>query len=416
MPPRWKITELPEKYHKAIVDWQKKNFTDYDFLIANWNKYYAQEPFRLIAKVAEVPEQIEVGSRKGRPKFTKAHQMKGNMFYTSAAIIKAQASTEFGSIQQHRDTVDQAIDDETRVDILRIMAEELRHGYQMCWVFAHDDWTIGGTDIAKETVEELLAMETGKHVLDSFNIPFQNFLDPITYASVIDRVGKYQLTMQQVFAYQPMSASMKPMLQEESFHMASGVNPLKKIAAMAADEKGQFSIPEMQKHFNKWFARGLEMFGAETGGSTNVEYGFKSMANGEAAALYIKEVQEQVIDPINYEIIRVRKPGQEIDKVEAKRLAEHVHRTREGVPGIKPEELLRLPDPQFFRKRGVHAWKMFTPEGDPVRTLEQYERELARALPEKYQHTQDFKTYVEELKANVTGAGGAEAGGAGFRV
>ncbi|HVY63025.1 MAG TPA: Phenylacetic acid catabolic protein [Planctomycetota bacterium] len=414
MPPRYAVTELEPRYHKAVVDWQQKNFKDYDFLINNWHKYYAQDPFRLIAKVSEVPDVIEIGNRKGRQKFQRAHDMKGNMFYTSAAIIKAQGSTEFGSIQQHRETLDQAPDDETRMDILRIMAEELRHGYQMCWVFGHDDWSTGGTDIAKETIDELLSMETGKHVLDSFNIPFECFLDPIVYASVIDRVGKYQLTMQQVFSYKPMAASMKPMLQEESFHMASGVNPLKKIAAAAADEKGSFSIQEMQKHFNKWFARGLEMFGAETGGGTNVQYGFKSMQNGEAQSLYIREVQEQVIDPINFEILKVRKQGQ-IDKATAKQTADRILSRREAEPGVRPDELLRLPDPRFFRKRGVPAWSFTTFEGDTVRTLEDYERELARSLPDRYLKTKDYAAYQAELREYVTGRAG-DAGGAGFRV
>ena len=116
MAARYAITELSKRYHQAIVDWQRANFKDYQFLIDNWHKYYQQEPFRLVAKVGEVPGQIEIGSRAGKPKFEKAHQMKGNMFFTCAAIVKAQASTEFGSIQQHRQTVDQAIDDETRFD------------------------------------------------------------------------------------------------------------------------------------------------------------------------------------------------------------------------------------------------------------------------------------------------------------
>jgi 1,2-phenylacetyl-CoA epoxidase catalytic subunit len=414
MPPRYQITELPKKFHQALVDWQEKNFKDYKFLIDNWHRYYRQDPFRLCAKVAEVPEQIEVGTRKGKPKFQKAHEMKGNMFFTSAAIIKAQASTEFGSIQQHRDTVDQAIDDETRFDILRIMAEELRHGYQMAWVFAHDDWTCGGADIAKETIDELLAMETGKHVLDSFNIPFECFLDPIVYASVIDRVGKYQLSMQKVFSYKPMAASMAPMLQEESFHMASGVNPLRKVAAMAADEKGNFSIQEIQKHFNKWLARGLEMFGAETGGSTNVQYGFKDKANAEAQAEYIKEVQESVIDPINLEILKVRKQGQ-VDKVEAKKIADRVLRTQEEEPGIRPDELIHLPDPRFLRRRGVHAWALVTPLGEPVRSLEEYERVCAKALPDRYLRTKDYASFVEGLREAVGGAAGKDTG-AGFRM
>lgn len=414
MPPRWKITELPKKYHQAIVDWQEKNFKDYRFLLENWHRYYRQDPFQLCVKVADVPDVIEVGSRKGKPKFEKAHQMKGNMFYTCAAIIKAQASTEFGSIQQHRDTVDQAIDDETRFDILRIMAEEMRHGYQMAWVLAHDDWTSGGTDIAQETIDELLAMETGKHVLDSFNIPFQCFLDPIVYASTIDRVGKYQLTMQKVFAYKPMAASMPPMLQEESFHMASGVNPLKKIAAMAADEKGDFSIQQIQQHVNKWFPRALEMFGSETGGTTNVQYGFKDKANREAADEYIREVQELVIDPLNFEILKVRKQGQ-VDKALAKEIAERVLRTQEEEAGIRPDELIYLPDRRFLRKRGENAWATVTPRGEPVKSREQYERELAKALPDRYLETDDMKAYWAGLDAHLAGTS-AEAAGLGFRA
>jgi 1,2-phenylacetyl-CoA epoxidase catalytic subunit len=414
MPPHYAVTELPKKYHQAIVDWQQKNFKDYQFLIDNWSKYYKQDPFRLVAKVGDSTDVIECGTRKGRPKFSRAHDMKGNMFFTCAAIVKAQASTEFGSIQQHRQTLDQAFDDETRFSLLRVMAEEMRHGYQMAWVFAQDDWTCGGADIAKETIDELLAMETGKHVLDSFNIAFDCFLDPLVYASVIDRVGKYQLTMQKVFAYKPMAQSMNPMLQEESFHMASGVNPLKKIAAMAADDKGNFSIPDMQRHFNKWFARGLEMFGSETGGGTNVQYGFKDKPNGEAAQEFSKEVQEMVIDPINLEVLKVKKQGQ-IDRAGAKELSTRVLTTGEEIGGVKPEDLLFLPNVRFLRRRGVHSWAMVTPRGEEAKTVEDYERELGKALPDRYLRSEDHATYMKGLKEYQAGAA-AEGGGAGFRV
>ncbi|HBL26218.1 MAG TPA: ring oxydation complex/ phenylacetic acid degradation, partial [Acidobacteria bacterium] len=40
-------------------------------------------------------------------------------------------STEFGSIQQHRLTLARAQEEEEQFWILRMMAEELRHGYQM---------------------------------------------------------------------------------------------------------------------------------------------------------------------------------------------------------------------------------------------------------------------------------------------
>jgi hypothetical protein len=221
--------------------------------------------------------------------------------------------------------------------------------------------------------------------------------------------------MQRVFAYQPMAQSMGPMLQEESFHMASGVNPLKKIAAMAADEKGSFSLQEIQKHLNKWFARGLEMFGNETGGGTNVQYGFKSLENGEAQRQYIQEVQEQVVDPVNFEILKVRKKG-DIDRKTAKETAERVLRTGEAEPGIRPDELLYLPDPQYLRRRGIHAWKLASPRGEIARSLEDFERELARTLPDRYRETEDYKSYVSELRTRVSGGPTAAEAGAGFRV
>ena len=340
--------------------------------------------------------------------------MKGNMFFQSAAIIKAQASTEFGSIQQHRDTLDQAIDDETRFDMLRIMAEEWRHGYQMAWVMLHDDWTIGGNDLAKETIEELLAMKLGEHVLDSFNIPFHCFLDNVVYASIIDRVGKYQLSMQEVFAYKPMAQSMKPMLQEESFHMASGVNPLKKIATNAANGTGDFSIADIQHHFNKWLARGLEMFGNEEGGTTNVDYGFKSMTNGVAVRLYIDEVQRLVIDPINYAILKVRKVGQ-VDKKSAKEIADRIVTNREGEPGIEVDELLYLPSSRFFRRRGIYAWDLIDARGDEVRDMDEMERIYTRSLPARYTESADFKDHLSGQRHHHDGSSIAMVGG-GFRL
>ena len=108
-------------------------------------------------------------------------------------------------------------------------------------------------------------MELGGHVLDAFNIDFNDFLDNVTYATVIDLVGKYQLEMQQVFSYAPMARSMGPMLQEEAFHLGSGRKLLKEIGQMAARGEGDYSILDVQRAMNLWYPRGLEMFGNEQG-------------------------------------------------------------------------------------------------------------------------------------------------------
>src|SRR5438046_8835070 len=98
--------------------------------------------------------------------------MVGNMFYSARDIVRAQASTELGSIQQHRLTLEEAPTDQMKMATLRIMAEELRHAYQMFWVLSHDhSWKKPGhPDIAEETMDELLSMELGNHVLDAFKI------------------------------------------------------------------------------------------------------------------------------------------------------------------------------------------------------------------------------------------------------
>ncbi|TME59294.1 MAG: hypothetical protein E6I51_12115 [Chloroflexi bacterium] len=126
--------------------------------------------------------------------------------------IKAQASTEFGSIQQHQGTLARAQEPQDHAWALRVMAEELRHGYQMVHLLTSADWSPVTDTKAADMVEEILSMQTGSHVLAAFNLEYDSFGDSIAFAAFIDRVGKYQLTMQKVNAYAPMAASMPPML------------------------------------------------------------------------------------------------------------------------------------------------------------------------------------------------------------
>src|SRR5207249_2064445 len=125
----------------------------------------------------------------------------------------------------------------------------------------------------QETMDALLAMELGNHVLAAFNIPFANFLDNVVFATVIDLVGKYQLEMQKVFSYAPMARSMGPMLSEEGFHIGSGRGFLRELSVGATTQSGRYSIDDIQKALNVWIPRGLEMFGNERGGELLMEDG-----------------------------------------------------------------------------------------------------------------------------------------------
>ena len=152
-------------------------------------------------------------------------------------------------------------------------------------------------------VEEILSMQTGSHVLAAFNLEFDSFLDNVVFAAFIDRVGKYQLTMQKISAYKPYASSMPPMLREEAFHLAAGVVPMRRWLEAAAQGDAFITPEQIQKSLNKWIPRGLEMFGDERGGDTNVKLGFKDMKNRDAQSKYYDEVAKLLHD-LNLRFLR----------------------------------------------------------------------------------------------------------------
>ncbi len=403
--------KITPKYHEALVQWQKSNFPELEFLEKNWTRYYpTQTPYQLFAKIGKLnSETINFGRMAGQVRFEHAGDMVGNMFYTARDIIRAQASTELGSIQQHRLTLEEAPTDQMKVSVLRIMAEELRHAYQMFWVFDHDStWRKPGhPDVAKETMDELLAMRLGNHVLDAFNIPFYNFLDNVVFATTIDLVGKYQLEMQRVFSYAPMARSMGPMLSEEGYHIGSGRGFLKELSIAATNDTGRYSIEDIQKALNFWVPRGLEMFGNERGGETAVAFGFKDRNNGTAQSEYYNEVRE-VLELINVEIARTKL--KDISAPDARSLVREVQDTGETIKGISPKDLLFVPDQKFYRQRGREEiifmpydvyGNLISENGKPVNG-ERYLVYLATVLPDYSMKTKEFAKYREALLGRDT--------------
>src|SRR5437667_3857861 len=345
---------ITPRYHHELLGWQAKNFPELDFLERNWTKFFAsQTPFQLFAKIGKLgSDNIDHGKFAGRPRFERAGDMVGNMFYAARDIIRAQCSTELASIQQHRLTLEEAPTDHMKISVLRVMAEELRHAYQMFWVLDHDkSWQKPGhPDIAAETLDELLAMELGSHVLDAFNIPFKNFLDNVVFATVIDLVGKYQLEMQKVFAYAPMARSMSPMLSEEGYHIGSGRGFLKELAIGATTDRGSYSTEDIQRALNAWVPRGLEMFGNERGGETAVAFGFKDRNNGTAQGEYFNEVRE-VLELVNVEVARTK--IKVLSAPDARSHVRVVQDTGVRIKQIAPKNRITEHVSKYTRRRGM---------------------------------------------------------------
>jgi len=396
------LTTLPKKYHDAVLHWQRHNFPDYGLLPENWQKYFPSDPeFCLCAKMeVGMGDKVEVGDAKGEKRREKPEELGEEPAKHLLAIIRAQASTEFGSIQQHEGTLARAQDDEDRFWVLRVMAEELRHGYQMFHLLVEQDWSGVSGQKAEEMVEEILSMQTGSHVLDAFNLEYDSFVDNVVFAAVIDRVGKYQLSMQRVCSYKPFAASMPPMLREEAFHLAAGVIPMRRWVQRAAQGNALITVSAIQKAFNKWMPRGLEMFGHEKGGESNIRFGFKNMKNAEAQSLYYEECKRMVSD-LNQRFIRARLP--KLSPEEAEALAGRLLSDRGKHEGISHEDMIQLPDRGFFRRKGDAAFTMVGFAGETFTDVEEYIRHLAAHLPEPYLHSRDMKQYVESLRQVAAG-------------
>ena len=57
---------------------------------------------------------------------------------------------------------------------------------------------------------------------------------------------------------------MGPMLKEESFHLGTGANGIRRIV-----KAGVIPIAFLQKYINKWVSTGLDLFGTDESTSQN---------------------------------------------------------------------------------------------------------------------------------------------------
>ncbi|MEK7836770.1 MAG: hypothetical protein AAB328_02185, partial [candidate division NC10 bacterium] len=99
---------LEKRYHGAVEHWARHNFKDYQTLLDQWEKYFpTDERFCLCAKMElGTPDVVQIGEHKGEKKRLEPEQLSEEEAGHLLAIIRAQASTEFGSIQQHAGTIE----------------------------------------------------------------------------------------------------------------------------------------------------------------------------------------------------------------------------------------------------------------------------------------------------------------------
>jgi benzoyl-CoA 2,3-dioxygenase component B len=273
-------------------------------------------------------------------------------------LIVFQGDTEFASVEQQRQLFLNSPSEHDRQSLCRVVTEEMRHGWQMCYLLMNYFGYTGKVEAQK--MLERRAFDQ-KRLLGAFNQDVDNWLDFFTYTDFVDRDGKFQLQMLKYSGFAPLGRSMSYMLKEEAFHMGTGNDGLRRVV-----EAGVVPTWLIQRYLNKWISESYDLFGTDHSGSAHWAYvwGIKGRydepKNESAAAL-------DDLNDYNRQLYR--------DEV-AGLIARFNNNLKPG------ETKLYCPDIHFNRAIGRWAGQKFQPQtGDPLEEKE-YAGQLKQWLPQ----------------------------------
>ena len=290
-------------------------------------------------------ETIEFGDYEGRPKWERSLQIPHqNIRDSLLSMITVQGDTEFASVEQQKHLLESAPTDYDRYAAARIMVEEQRHGWQMCYLLM----TYFGKQGAREA-QKLLERnaQTGSRLLGAFNEPMDHWLDFFCYTMFVDRDGKFQLGMLSTSSFKPLAASMGPMLKEEAFHLGTGANGLRRIIKANV-------IPRdlLQRYMNKWVSTAHDLFGTDNSSSAEWAYVWGIKGRWDERKKLRKGVE------VNKENLNEESRGHYHDEI--------VREVEEKFNKLisEDETPFYVADEKFNRNIGTYAGKQYTVEGD----------------------------------------------------
>ena len=282
------------------------------------------------------------------------------------SMVTVQGDTEFASVEQQNHLLDSAPTEYDRKSALRIMCEEQRHGWQMAYLLCTFFGEQGVREAMKLLERNSMANQNRNEeergrLLGSFNEPIDHWLDFFCFTHFIDRDGKFQLKMLSTSSFKPLAASMGPMLKEESFHLGTGANGLRRIV-----KQGVIPMAFLQKYINKWVSTGLDLFGTDE--STSAQWAYVYGVKGryderesevEATREHLNEESRMhYFNEIKAEMVRISKPR------------------KEGEPE------LFIPSDKFNRGLGNYHGQKWTVHGEPFEGNEEdWQAYLDSVLP-----------------------------------
>ena len=252
-------TEVVESYPTNFEVWIEE-FNDWQTRIGFDPSWLGDYRFDIKFDWDTAGSSIEFGDFLGMPKWERRMQVpQQNIRDAIVSMVSVQGDTEFASVEQQNHLLESAPTEYDRKSAMRIMCEEQRHGWQMAYLLC----TFFGEQGVREAAKLLERnAQEGTRILESFNEPIDHWLDFFMFTHFIDRDGKYQLKMLSTSSFKPLAASMGPMLKEESFHLGTGANGLRRVV-----KQGVIPCTLIQKYVNKWVSTGLDLFGTDDSAS-----------------------------------------------------------------------------------------------------------------------------------------------------
>ena len=314
--------------------------------------------YKFETKLGELhtPE-IEFGDFKGQRKWDRVGQIPNQSIRDALMnLIVYQGDTEFASVEQQKNLLDTAPTEYDRQALIRVNSEEMRHGWQMCYLLVNYFGDSGKLE-AKKLLERRAFK--GDRLLGSFNAPVKNWLDFFTYTEFVDRDGKYQLTMLTHSAFAPLAESVTAMLKEEFFHMFTGHTGLTRIL-----RAGKIPVSIVQKYFNKWLSTAYDLFGTDHSSSAQWAYVWGLKGRFDEHETQVPAAKDKLNDLARDHYIA--ECGKLIDQLNAL------------IPAGQPK--LYAPDSKFNRSIGEHIGKNYSVSGELL-SADAYKKHVADVLP-----------------------------------
>ena len=366
-------TDVVQNYPTNFESWIEE-FNDWQTRIGFDPSWLGDYSFDIKFDWDTAGGEIEIGDFEGMPKWERRMQIpQQNITDAILTMVSVQGDTEFASVEQQNHLLETAPTEYDKKSALRIMCEEQRHGWQMAYLLC----TFFGEQGVREAAKLLERnAQEGTRILGSFNEPIDHWLDFFMFTHFIDRDGKYQLKMLSTSSFKPLAASMGPMLKEESFHLGTGANGLRRVV-----KQGVIPCSLIQKYINKWVSTGLDLFGTDDSSSAEwaYVYGIKGRydereADTEADREHLNEASRDLyFQELRAEMSRISKAR------------------KEGEPE------LYIPSDKFKRGIGKYAGKNYTVEGESFEgSEEEYQTYLDSVLPTDEDEDTLVNVYMKE--------------------